>query len=284
MSDALLGTTAILAVIRASSLPEYPDCSRRWAARHLWADVRAAGYELRSTRKHVRAMTGTATHVGMAHMLETKMATGDLGNLAETEQRSLDSLKSDTEQGATWDQLTDSMNTAQAQVLKQVRSYRVHVAAKLEPIAVERRLNATHAATGIRVSGQTDVIVVKPDTLRDLKTGREPGANFSQYGMYSRLGRSHGHAIGSIVEDFVRTVRPDKEQPAPIAIPYDIEACERATESILGRIAQDVARFRQDYNPEAFLANPKSTLCTPQFCPAHGTAWCRVGRAAKEPK
>ncbi len=68
-------------VIRASSLPGYSDCSRMWAARTLKKEITDAGYNLTATmRISVGASVGTGVHGGAAHMLQSKMETGDLGN------------------------------------------------------------------------------------------------------------------------------------------------------------------------------------------------------------
>lgn len=277
MSD-LLASTAIETVVRASSLPQYPDCPRRWAARHLRREIEPLGFRLREITPHIGAATGSATHEAMGFMLDSKMRTGELGNATEAEQRALERLKKEIEPGATWDDTTPDMNTGQKQVLRQQRAYRLHVASKIEPIAVERRLNARHAATGITVSGQQDTVVAKPDTLRDLKTGTRRGANHAQYGSYSRLLRSHGRPVQRIVEDYVKRAPLAHEQPAPVEIHYDMRACEAATEAVLRRVSVDMDAFRQSGSPEAFLANPSSTLCSPKFCPAFGSDWCAYGR------
>lgn len=278
MSDALFGSSAIEIVARASSLPQYADCPRRWAARHLRREIAPLGFALREIPTHIGAATGSATHVAGAFILEVKMRTGELGNQAEAEQRALERLALDIEPGAAWDDTTADLNAAQRQVVRQAKTYRLHVAAKVEPVAVERRLQARHPATGIVVSGQQDVVVAKPDTLRDLKTGTRRAAHYAQYGTYSRLLRSHGRPIQRIVEDYVKRVRKDAEQPLPLEIQYDVSTCEAATEGTLRRIARDVDEFRRTGSPEAFLGNPSSMLCSARFCPAHSTKWCALGR------
>lgn len=283
MSDALLGTTAIGLVVRASSLPQYPDCPRRWAARHMGRELESQGYKLHETRRNIGAATGSATHVAMGSMLQHKLDTGELGNQTEAEQKAIEFLEKDILEGANWDVTSPDLGTAQRQVAKQAKSFRLHVASKIEPVAVEKRLKATHRATGLIASGQSDMIVVRPNKLIDLKTGaRGPGSNHAQYGTYTRLARTHGHQIDAIEESFVPRVRLDAEQPPPIAIPYDIEVCEATTEATLVAVARDITAFRETRRPEVFAANPSSYLCSPIFCPAHGSAWCRVGKPSRK--
>lgn len=284
LRDELLESTSGETIVRASSLPEYPDCARRWAAQHMRKEIEGAtGAKLGNLVKHIGGITGTATHVGMAVMLGEKMTSGVLAPIGETEDAAMEALREDLRGGVLWDEISPHAATAEHQVRRQIRTYRVHVADKVNPSAVEKRLWATDEKTGIVVTGRTDLIVVAPDTLKDLKTGaRGPGSNWAQYGLYSRLGRSHGHKIDAIEEDFVPRVRPDREQPRPITIPYDVITSEAVTEETLGRIARDVTEFRQTGEPQAFLANPQSQLCSPRFCPAHGTAWCRVGKPERK--
>lgn len=283
MSDALLGTTALGLVIRASSLPQFSDCPRRWAARHLRREITAAGYELRETGRHIGACTGSATHVGAAFTLQHKIDTGELGNATEAEQRAMESLEHDVREGAGWDKVTPNLSDAQVQVRRQIGVYRLHVASTVKPVAVERRLRARHKS-GITISGTQDLVITEPEILRDLKTGGHgPSVNAGQYGAYSALLRSHGIHVTGIIEDFVARVRPDHQQPRPVEIAYDIGVAERTTESIIRRITADVADFRRTGEPESFLANPQSVLCSDRYCPAWGTKWCEIGRNSSGP-
>jgi len=265
-------------VVRASSLSQYPDCARRWAARTIRGEIKAMGFELRDTSKHIGAATGSATHVSCAFALEAKMATGELGNLTEAEQRGIAALDEEVARGVMWDDTTPDLATGQRQVARQFRAYRLHVAAKVEPVAIEKRLRADHPRYGLILSGQSDLIVVRPNTLRDTKTGTRKGANFGQYGTYTRLGRSHGYQIDSIIEDFIPRVGLTTEQPPPQEIPYDIKVCENQTERTLAAIAHDLTLFRRTGSPEAFMANPASYLCGSKWCPAWGTKFCACGR------
>ena len=80
-------------VIRASSLPQFPDCGRRWAARNLRDEIEAAGYKLRTLPPSIGAAIGTGTHAAAAHELTHKMEHGDLGNPDHAEQRGIQALE-----------------------------------------------------------------------------------------------------------------------------------------------------------------------------------------------
>ena len=66
-------------IIRASSLPNYPDCNARWAAQAMSAEITAMGWELRETPRGIGAAHGTAVHAAGAHILTGKMKTGVSG-------------------------------------------------------------------------------------------------------------------------------------------------------------------------------------------------------------
>lgn len=258
--------------LRPSSLSSYMDCSRRAATKLFWREIHDAGFTLRSLSAGIGAATGTATHAGMGYMLREKMLTGELGNETEQDQRALASLSEQTAPGVTYDTTSPNMNTAQAQVLRQVRSYRQFVAPGLEPIAVEQRYEAETG--GVILSGQPDVA---SDGVHDLKTGKLR-ANHPQYGCYSLLLRTHGIEVQRIIEDFVPRVAISKPQPEPQQIVYDVTICENLAVSLLGKLERDYREFMETGNPNSFLANPSSMLCSDKYCGAHGTDFCHFGR------
>lgn len=60
--------------------------------------------------------------------------------------------------------------------------------------------------------------------------------------------------------------------------------------AVLRRVDADLVAFRfadpergvLPGDPRAFLANPKSELCSDRRCPAWGTTWCCEHRAGEE--
>ena len=69
-------------VIRASSLPNYPDCPLRWAATTMRKEIEGLGWELRDLPQNIGAANGTAVHAAAAHThSRTKKDTGELGQV-----------------------------------------------------------------------------------------------------------------------------------------------------------------------------------------------------------
>lgn len=261
-----------LPVIRPYSLSSYMDCGRRAATKLFWREIADAGFTLRQLSAGIGAATGTATHAAMAYMLKEKMLTGELGNETEQDQRALDSLQEQINPGVTYDTTSPDLNTAQKQVLRQAKSYRLHIAPRLEPVAVERRFKAE--TNGMELSGQPDVAA---DGVHDLKTGKLR-SNHPQYGAYSLLLRTHGIEVPRIVEDFVPRVPIKKPQPEPQQIIYDAAQCENVAMSLIRKLERDYKEFLETGDPNTFLANPSSMLCSAKYCGAHGTNFCQFGR------
>lgn len=264
--------------IRASSLSSYPDCLRRTAARIFANDVRTWDFELRELPVGVGAATGTGTHSAAAYMLRYKMEHGTLGNATEADQRALESFEEEIATGVTWDVVTPTYNIAQQQLVRQVKAYRKYVAPEIQPVAVEEYMEAQFCP-GIIVTGHCDVREVRG--IRDTKTGIKCRANGPQYGTYSMLSRACGNPVDYLIEDYVPRARMSKPQPKPEAHKYDVVEAERAAHVLIKRMADDLAEFRETGDPWAFLANPMSMMCTPNYCEAWGTEFCKSHLGAK---
>ncbi|OFX12419.1 MAG: hypothetical protein A2516_10030 [Alphaproteobacteria bacterium RIFOXYD12_FULL_60_8] len=261
-------------VVRASSLTGYPDCPRRWAARHLAPEVKAQGYDLHHCPTSVGAVVGTATHAGATTLLTAKMRFGvaTKGDQSEAVDRGETALHEEVAQtDCLWDATTASYPVAQSQVARQIRVYADKALPALNPIAVEERLDAAFSPE-ITLSGQVDL--AEDSVVDDLKTGTTQRANHAQYGAYALLRRSHGFVIEHIKETFVQRVSLKKTQPDPVLTTHPVATCEQAALAVLKAIERDVLAFRGSKDPWAFLPNPGSTLCSPTYCPAHGAAWC----------
>lgn len=264
--------------VRCSSLSQYTDCPRRWAARHLRGILYSAGFYLRSLPSSVGAVIGSGTHAAIAFDLEHKMRTGDLARFQHAIDHGIAELEERIEQeGVAYDEISQDKSGAQAQVMRLARVYREDIGSKITPIVVEERMNTRHA-TGLIISGQIDNLLERPNRLRDVKTGKKRGANFAQYGGYSRNLRAHGKPIASIKEDFIARVALNKEQPRVVPVDYDIDVCEMQAEQTIQRIARDYGQFERTGDREVFAANPASSLCNERFCPAWGTSLCPLGR------
>jgi len=284
--DAILPTSEIT-IIRASSLSTYADCPRRAAARIFEADVRAAGYDIRTLGTGIGATVGTAVHAASAEVLRHKMKTGgDLPSVTDTEEVAVEALRVEidkSEAGVEFDtRVTPNLNDGQIQVARMARVFRSSVAPGINPLTIEERLEAV-VSPSVVVSGQSDILARTPTALHDLKTGIHLGYHGPQVGAYSLLQRSHGLTVQSAMIDYISRVAVKEPQPDVQVVVYDLAACETAAVAVLAHIEADIRTFRegdaklrtQSGDPWAFPANPSSKLCSAKWCPAHGTNFCR---------
>lgn len=270
-------------IARASSLPGYTDCPRRWATRALSSTIRGFGYTLNQTPISIAASVGTGVHGGAAHLLNAKMngreaKTKDAEDVAVEEFRT---ALTEAEKVST-DDVTPNVNAAERQIARMVVSYAVEVLPVVSPLAVEGRLHAD-AGGGLILSGQSDLLCRTPDdAIEDIKTGKKRGNYRPQYGSYSLLTRTHGGCVLTVRERFIQRAPLTKPQPSIMTTVFDVAACETAARRILDHIADDVAVFLCGA-PEigiragdawAFSANPSSMLCSPKWCPAFGSNFC----------
>lgn len=253
----------------------YPDCNRREAAKMFATEIESFGYKLKKRPPSIGAVIGQATHSGAAYTLRAKLDTGELGNATEADQRALETMEREADDGVVWDQTTKDHNTGQTQALRQVRSYRIHLAPKIKPIAVEGYLEAEFLGKAMLVGSPDNC---EPRTVRDLKTGTRRRANAAQYGGYALLRRSNGEVADELLEDFIQRVSLKKEQPEPETISHDPALAEQLAWQTLQRIVHDYERFMETKDSSAFMPNPNSMLCSEKYCPAHSTEFCKAHR------
>lgn len=270
--------------LHPSSFPQFEDCEKRAATRTFRDVIKAGGYQLRLTGSSIGAAVGAGTHAAIGHMLTEKMKTGQVGDLDEATEAGIEELEArmaDSE--VIWDETTKDMNTAEQQLDRMARSYARHVAPQFEPTSVEERLEAD-IGDGFILVGTTDQRVKERDGIRDAKTGVVKRLNISQYGGYSILNKIHGRPVGSILEDFIPRVRMSLIQPEPELTVYDVGDAERSAIRVINFIKTDLQEFKNRLSvngeaPEdAFRSNPNSVLCSPKYCPAHGTEFCKIHR------
>lgn len=274
-------TTAI--IIRASSLPGFGDCPRRWAARHLYSDVTDAGFALRSVPTGAASVVGTAVHAGAAEALTEKMTRGTLAPLSQATDRAIESLRAaEDEDEILWtDRDIKDVNDAERHIIAMTGVYHESVAPGIRPASVETRLDAM-VCDGVVLSGQADV-VEEDGTVRDLKTtSMTTGSWGPQVGGYARLARSYGTMVESAAIDIIRRGTTRRAPDASTLIP-DVRACEVANQRIIEAVLSarsvflsgDSSRSLPAGDPWAFAANPQSKTCGPKYCPAWGTEFCK---------
>jgi hypothetical protein len=276
-------------IIRVSSLTGYPDCPRRGAARLFRNIILAAGYTLRSPRRGIGAVVGTAVHKAASRCFEFKAEHGDL----PTAESAVDCAVIELADGIGHQEIeydgprgaTHNRNDAEQQTIRMTRGYWRTVAPTVDPIMVEQRLEA-EISPGLVLSGQPDIICHEPGSIRDLKTGAKMGSHAPQLGGYSLLARSHDLDISEASIDWVPRVPLKHPQPDPVSVPVTIRDAETAASNIIRHMEADLRTFQRGDperrilpgDPWAFLANPSSMLCSRKYCPAHGTEFCREGK------
>lgn len=255
-------------MIRASSLPGYADCARRWAARAMQRQLADAGFAVRELPPGIGAATGTATHAGAARVVYQN-------HNSDPSEIGIETLHNVIADGVIYDDTSPNLADAEKQVVRQIAAYDLGIARSLPGGARVEELMTATTASGAEITGHADVILDDQGTIRDLKTGRVSRANGAQYGCYSLLHRSTGGHCTRLVEDYVRRVPVKKAQPPAVSIEYDVAVAERTAKAIIKRIIRDVAEFNESGEPDAFVANPQSMMCGDKYCPAHGTRFCQ---------
>ena len=269
-------------IIRASSTPGTPDCTRRTVARAFPELVESKGYKLREIEPHVGAAVGIGVHASAQYILKTKVDQGKLGNLTDATERGIQAMRSEIAAGAQYDKVSANPNQAERQIGKMVRSYRYGIAPHINPVRVERRLTAS-LMPGYQISGQADALTIEPDSVRDLKTGAHRWPNHAQLGCYSLLARTWEPSGfgGRLYEDYIARVPINTVQPDPKTTEYDRDLCEQIAHRRIDRLMLELEEFKLTSDPLAFQANPQSMLCQDRFCPAWGSEFCREHEGAK---
>lgn len=264
-------------VIRASSTSSYPDCPRREATKIFGRQIEAAGYQLNPRRNHIGAVVGTGVHGGMGASLTHKMMHGDMVDEETAIGAGITAMRTSMEQEGeiVWDGVTPEANTAEQQVIRGVKAFRSYCAPRIDPQLVELRFEATYQGRYV-ISGQPDYFT-KDGTLGDLKNGKTRRENGPQYGVYSLLLGSQEEPIQvkQMVENFIPRVDLRKAPPVPQAVAYQLEVAEERAHHVLGLIVQHYEEFERTGDRWAFPSNPSSMLCSPKYCPAFGTSFCR---------
>jgi len=279
-------------VIRASALTGWPDCPRRGAARLFRKEIEAAGYRLRSPPRGVGAAVGTAVHNAARLVLDDLARSGTLLPVARAVDVGCVTL---TDELGRSEILFDTVTINRPEAFDQVRSmtgaYHRVIAPQVRPILVEEKLEA-NITPDLVLTGTPDIVAREPGAIRDTKSGSRPhpGTHAPQIGAYSLLARTRQLEIEAAAVDYLQRVRSGKPQPDPISKPVPIAPAETAATNIIRHIEGDLRTFREGDPARrilpgdawSFLANPSSILCSPKYCSAFGTEFCREGDPAKE--
>lgn len=258
--------------IRCSMLPGYTDCARRSFAKQFRQLVTAAGFELRELSPSIGAAVGTAVHKAAEIML-LAIRDGRTPSVTEGVEAAMQAFRDETQNGAEYDDTTPNRRAAEAQILSLARAY-VPMLSNSRPAAVEMSLRASLGG-GWELTGHID-LYTEDGIVDDLKTGALPRPYQAQLGGYSLLMRSSGYAVSALSTTWIPRVSTRKPQPPATRTEFPIGVCERTAYATINAIRRDAEAFEETGDPYVIPANPMSLMCSPKYCPAHGTPFCRL--------
>lgn len=273
--------------IRCSALPSWPDCNRRVAAQIFAPYIAAAGYRLRQLTQNAGALVGIAVHSISAAATLVKME-GVTARVDDALDFAMSELADSVKKGVIWDEITNTRDTAEKQAIRMARRYQEDVLPRIDPVAVEEELKA-NLPDGFQLTGRKDSLVREPTRIIDIKTGKMRRISVAQYGGYSMLDRTHRpeSQVAILEEIFIPRVSLSKAQPEPASLEFPAAPAEQEAMGIIKDISRAFTEFNEkivalEPSPEtAFRANPRSMLCSPKYCSAWGTDFCRVHAGAR---
>jgi len=280
-------------IIRASSLPTWADCERRWAADNVSSLARRCTEERTQSkdpkRKNFGALFGRAGHLGTQSMLEDRLHGRDIDFW-----KGVDAAKENLTQEVLsemmakrqlhWDQVTKNLDVGLAQ-LESVLEKMLPFCESVEPLLIEAELEMDWAP-GVILRGHPDLVDRDGDTV-DLKFGARKANYIGQFGAYGWLLPNNKSEVYVRPRDFVLVHPPrsswDKKaqyvKQKDIAIfRYDFDACidsaYRQMEGIAAAVKKYESERKSDKRLWVFNTNPNSKYCTKTTCRAYGTSSC----------
>lgn len=261
-------------IIRCSSLSHYTDCPRRSAAKMFFNELSEEyGFDLTPTKTSAGAAVGTAMHKSLeaAIVLRSKGQpyAEEIKKVAEA------SIIESAREGIIWDDTTFDKSAGVLQAVRQAHAI-LDVFPELDEIAIEGEFTADLGDDFV-LSGHIDIRgrEGQKHTIQDFKSGTVKRVNIPQYGGYSLLVRTAGQKVDLLREIYVKRVGKTKAQPAPIVQDYDPAMAENFAYAIIKKIKSDLQAFRKSGSPWVWLPNPNSMMCSPHYCPAYGTKFCK---------
>jgi len=266
--------------IRASSLDEFAACQRRFAAKWLIAAEHDWAKDLNRTRPSIGAIVGTASHTGVAYLLNELKRTGSHGGalrVRHAKQAAAEEMHKEPPGPITTDDTTKTLAHGLVATHKIIDAYHHDVRHEHEPVIVERglKLETMAANTNYQLTGTMDSYLMD-GTLEDLKTGVRRPKPFAQIGAYSLLLKANENEVSGSKIRYAKRVGYNRQQPSIEAINMDITACERHALNIADQAADGLARMLESGDPSHFIANP-DMLCSEKYCPAWKSGFCVYG-------
>jgi len=259
--------------IRASQTASWTDCPRRGAAKAYREMLKQAGFELPDYAYSVRFVAsclGTAVHTGAALALQNKID-GKETSLDDMTDSALKDFEVAKEDGLAFDTVTASPTEANTQIKAICKAYYHSILPNVQPISVEQSLSAI-LKDGTEITSHSDVLEI--DSVRDLKTGKDPMSYHAQLGCYSLLAKAN--QICEPKQLIIDWLPRSKNFVEPKSFVFNVDICEQEAKSAIQQIVSQVSAFMASGDPCSFPASPMSNLCSERFCPAFGTGFCKL--------
>jgi hypothetical protein len=262
-------------VVRASSLPTFIDCERRWLGTSRKQLLQTMGYSPAWLVANVGAHVGSAAHAGVARSWQGKFDSDAFSPIDEADDAAVEVLRDRiTDEGVSYDDVSPSRNEAEHAARRIIRAYRDDAPVTRRPRLVEAAMTARFRPNWY-LSGHCDLFADPDATLDDTKTGKRVPSPEAQIGAYGLLLLARKEKAERYTMTFVRRVRRSSEQPPPMTLKFDPGTVLRQARRTVDEIATKTDTFMKDGDPTHFRANTSSVLCSRKYCPLFKTAACK---------
>lgn len=266
--------------IRASMLDGYDDCKRRTMGRVIKAVPNPPPQRLR-----VGTFFGSVVHAIVHAYIDNA---GEIDLVAEADRQYGLELK-ELKYGILWDTMKNEAEVKHqaVAVVKRIQKSGLQELIDGGVEYCEQQFSSTigrlledepeFADNTIVVSGKLDLLTHK-GTVVDWKTGMRLAAWPPQLALYGMLAEAEGAQVHWLCHYWIKRKTLELE-----TFVYDYEESKAIAKSILRSMAKHYAAGE---TPAEVLGqvrpNPKSMLCSSDFCELHGTHLCQFGRQKKE--
>lgn len=271
--------------VRASSLDSYNDCRRSGAANIHYRAIREGGHELGTRRPGGAEAVGTGLHAVMHEVLRHRQMFGQCTreDVTAAIENAKIALKEELKNGFLADKTTPREEVALMQVEALAEKF-LPFAQQINPRLVEIKHEYLVSPLGsqaipVLLSGTIDYLDIFGE-IGDWKTGKNFPAAHAQMGAYLILLQYLGYDVNNLRIIWGSRVGYTVLHKIEVrAIRFDPEECINAAWATIKQIQIDYENWLQSGgDPWAFGTNNKSQTCTPNYCIAYGTSWCKVGR------
>lgn len=262
--------------ISASATPTAHDCMRRCASKAFGARkpkesrfgklLIEAGFEFPKRGTNYGQVVGSSIHDVVDKFIST-------GNEEESLQSGIDYLYENCS-NAEGDSTTPTIKMAEHQTVLIGKYVVRNILPTLDIAFHEMELKATLNKNFI-LTGHIDIGAFDENdqiNIRDWKFGKNANGYGAQIGCYDYLlDANEWNTSGKhFIDHIPRTKTTIKHTPITI----NAEKANLLARGTVRNIVNAVNQFEKSGNPEVFIANPSSSLCSAKFCPAFGTSFC----------